>query len=198
MGKLYLSLFASLLFASANLRAEQLRTEIWQNIKSPFETSARYAFYTGTAITVTLVFLDRQLVDPVQKESVKHKPLGEVSPWGDQFGQLYPNIAYVSGMLGYGLLSENHEALRDSSLMFQATLYSTLATTALKYTIRQPRPNNSARKNSFPSGHATSIFAFASYIGCRHSLPWGLAAYSVAAVVAYIRRFRFFISDRFL
>ena len=164
-----------------------LPAEVWQNVKSPFSTTARYALYTGTAITVALVLLEDQIVDPAQEESVKHKPLGEISPWGDQFGQLYPNIAYSLGMLGYGAFADNHRALRDSSLMFQSTLYSSLVATALKYTVRQPRPNNSSRRNSFPSGHATTIFAFASYIGCRHPLPYGLAAYAVAGVVGYSR-----------
>lgn len=174
------------LFAS-HIRAESLGDEIWDNIKSPVTTSARYSLYTGTAITLTLVLFDKQLVDPTQEESVKHKILGEWSPWGDQFGQLYPNAAYSLGMLAHGWLASDKDSLRNSSLMFQATLYSSIAATALKYTIRQPRPNNSSRRNSFPSGHATTIFALASYVGCRHPLPYGIAAYSLAGFVAYSR-----------
>jgi membrane-associated phospholipid phosphatase len=90
-------------------------------------------------------------------------------------------------MWGYGEFAKDHKALRDASLMFQATLYSATVATILKYTVREPRPNNSERRNSFPSGHSTTIFAFASYIGCRHSLPWGLAAYTAAAFVGFSR-----------
>ena len=182
-----LSLLTILFLLARQISAESLGDEIWDNIKSPMTTSARYALYTGTAITLTLVLFDKQLVDPTQEESVKHKILGDWSPWGDQFGQLYPNIAYSVGMLGHGWLTQNEESLRNSSLMFQATLYSSIAATALKYTIRQPRPDNSSRRNSFPSGHATTIFALASYVGCKHSLPYGIAAYSLAGFVAYSR-----------
>ena len=167
--------------------AQETESSIWQNIKSPFTTNALYALYTGTALTVSLVILEDQVIDPAQKETVEDKPLGGSSKWGDQLGQVYPNAAYVLGMLGYGAISGDHAAYKDASLMLQATLYSGIAATALKYTVREPRPNNSDRRNSFPSGHATTIFAFASYVGCRHSLPWGLLAYSAAGFVAYSR-----------
>lgn len=167
--------------------ADEKESEIWQNIKSPITTDAKYSLLFGTGLTVTLLILEDQVIDPAQEETVENKPLGSSSTLGDQLGQIYPNAAYVAGFLGYGLIAKDHKALRHSSLMFQSTLYSSVVTTALKYTIREPRPNNGNRRNSFPSGHATTIFAFASYIGCAHSLPWGIAAYSAAGFVAFSR-----------
>jgi hypothetical protein len=176
-----------LLFFSCLAVAEEQESEIWQNIKSPITTPARYALYAGGALTLTLLILEDQVIDPAQEETIENTPLGHSSKWGDQLGQIYPNAAYVVGMLGYGAIASDKQALKDASLMFQATLYSGIAATALKYTVREPRPNNSERRNSFPSGHATTIFAFASYIGCIHSLPWGIAAYSAAGFVAFSR-----------
>jgi len=178
---------SGLLLFSFLATAEEKESEIWQNIKSPITTPARYALYAGGLLTLTLLIFEDQIIDPAQEETVENKPLGGSSKWGDQLGQVYPNAAYVVGMLGYGAIASDKRALKDASLMFQATLYSGIATTALKYTVREARPNNPNRKNSFPSGHATTIFAFASYIGCRHSLPWGIAAYTAAGFVAFSR-----------
>jgi len=172
---------------SGPCEARAAEGELWQNIKSPFSTKARSTLLWGTAITLGLLVFEDQIVDPAQDETVENRPLGGLSKFGDHLGQIYPNAAYTIGMLGYGIAADESRALRDASLMVQATLYSSIATTALKYTIREPRPNNGNRKNSFPSGHSTTIFAFASYIGCRHSLPWGIAAYSLAGFVAFSR-----------
>ncbi len=174
-------------FACATANAGEKLDEIWANIKSPIQTDGKYALMIGGGLTLALLILEDQVVDPAQDETVEDKPLGKSSLLGDQLGQIYPNAAYITGMLAYGYVANEPRAFKDASLMFQATLYSSVVTTALKYTIREPRPNNGDRKNSFPSGHATTIFAFASYIGCRHSLPYGIAAYSAAAFVAYSR-----------
>lgn len=161
--------------------------KVWENVKSPFTTKAREALLLGGAVLVTILVFEDQIIDPAQEESIENKPLGKLSHFGDLAGQMYPNALYVVGMLGYGLIESDRDALGNSSSMFQATAYSAAVTTALKYAVREPRPNNPDRKNSFPSGHATTAFAFAAYIGCRHSLPWGIAAYSMAGLVAYSR-----------
>ncbi len=167
--------------------AGEFTDALWENIKSPTLKPARYAIYAGSALTLSLVLLEKQVVDPVQEEAVESKPLGRSSKYGDKLGQLYPNLAYVLGMYGYGAIYKDQDALTNSSLMLQATIYSSVVATALKYTVRERRPDNPKIKNSFPSGHTTTIFAFASYIGCRHSLPWGIAAYSAAAFVGFSR-----------
>ena len=151
-------------------RGEDAKSEIWQNIKSPVTTDAKYSLISGSALTLVLVAFEEQIVEPVQEQTVRDKALGSASKWGDRLGQLYPNGAYVLGMWGYGKWTKNHEALRDASLMFQATLYSALVTTTLKYTVREERPNHSAR-NSFPSGHtlfATVLCGIAAHLVLRH------------------------------
>lgn len=40
-----------------------------------------------------------------------------------------------------------------------------------------PRPDNYNQKDSFPSGHTTAAFAFASTIWAEHGVYWGTAAY---------------------
>lgn len=182
----FLAFFLFAVF-TCEVQGEDSGSEIWENIKSPITTNASIALYGGAIVTGSLLLLSDQVVRPMQIETVEDKPLGSASKWGDQLGQVYPNAVYALGMLGYGALTNDYQAYRNASLMFQATLYSGLTATALKYTVREPRPNNRDRKNSFPSGHSTTIFAFASYIGCRHALPWGIVAYSAAGFVAFSR-----------
>lgn len=72
--------------------------------------------------------------------------------------------------------------------MAEATAYVTMAvlTNALKYTVRERRPDASTR-NSFPSGHTAMVFTGAELI--RQSYPAGVAvgAYTVAVGVAFLR-----------
>lgn len=158
----------------------------WENFKSPVTTDAKYPLMIGAGITAALLLFEDQIIDPTQEEVVEHKPLGSLSKIGDLGGQGYPNAFYIVGMFGYGWLESDDGAKRNSTGMLQATLYSTLVTTSLKYTVREHRPDSSDR-DSFPSGHTTAAFSFASYIGCRHSLGWGIAAYSLAAFVGFSR-----------
>lgn len=161
--------------------------DAWDNFKSPVTTKAKYVLLGGAGLTASLLIFEDQIIDPVQNETIEHKPLGSTSKMGDLAGQGIPNAAYLVGMLSYGLLARNSESLQAASGMFQATAYSALVTTGLKYTVREQRPYNHKLRNSFPSGHTTSAFAFASYVGCRHSLPWGIAAYALATFVGYSR-----------
>lgn len=140
----------------------------------------------GAATTATLLIFEDQIIDPVQNETSHHKPLGSLSSVGERIGRGGPNALYVLGMASYGLIQSDTVYLQNATSMFQASLYSALTTEVLKRTVRQERPD-SDEKNSFPSGHASSAFAFASYIGCKHDLPWGIAAYSLATLVGVSR-----------
>ena len=163
------------------------KKEGWDNFKSPVTTDGKYALLIGGALTATLLIFEDKIGDPFQNETVEDRPLGSYSKYGDLAGQGYPNAVYFLGMLGYGYFRSDPQATRDSFGMAQASIYSGLITTALKYSVREPRPYDGSVKNSFPSGHSTMAFAFASYIGCRHTLPWAIAAYSMAVFVAYSR-----------
>jgi membrane-associated phospholipid phosphatase len=71
--------------------------------------------------------------------------------------------------------------------MFKATAYAASVTTILKYTIREPRPNDHSIRNSFPSGHSTTAFAFGGYVTAEHGWGWGSAAILLSTFTAYSR-----------
>lgn len=69
--------------------------------------------------------------------------------------------------------------------MVKTTLYADLIVEVLKKSINERRPNGGGE--SFPSGHATSAFGFASFVASEH--PWyiGVPAYAMASYVGFCR-----------
>lgn len=68
----------------------------------------------------------------------------------------------------------------------QSYLVTMGATYALKHTIDSTRPDGSDN-HSFPSGHASSAFAGASYLQFRYGWKYGVPGYLVASAVAWSR-----------
>ena len=66
---------------------------------------------------------------------------------------------------------------------FGAAMVTTLA---LKYTIREKRPDSNAR-DSFPSGHTSSAFAGAAFIHRRYGFEYALLPYLCALFTGYSR-----------
>ena len=67
-----------------------------------------------------------------------------------------------------------------------AYISMTALTNGLKYTIREQRPDSGAR-NSFPSGHTATAFTGAELVRAEYGWGYGLAAYTVATGVAFMR-----------
>ena len=119
-----------------------------------------------------------------QKWMSTHHPLGEASRFGDLWGQAVPNVLYFAGMLVAAPFADSSQsekrAWRRAHMMFEATLWAAFFSTVLKYATHEERPDHSSR-NSFPSGHATTSFAFAAIVAQEHAWYWGSLAYAAAA-----------------
>lgn len=158
-----------------------------RDISSPFRPEARPWFLSGVGLTSVAAIFKDEIGDPIQDEVSKHKPLGDASKIGDNLGQLAPNILYSAGMFAHYYFTKNDESARLGYLMAKASFYSGAVTTVLKYSIQQPRPYDRRIRNSFPSGHSTSAFAFAAVVGAEHGWKWGVPAYLMAAFVGFSR-----------
>jgi hypothetical protein len=164
--------------------------DIGDELASPVTTDAKYYLLSGVALTAILSYdtVEDRLGHDIQNEAVKDKPLGKYSKYGDLAGQMIPNALYFSTLYGMYYFTDNLNYRRKSLLMLKATAYTGVLATAIKYIVREPRPNiNNNHRDSFPSGHTTSIFAFASVVGIEHGCYWGIAAYAMAGFVAYSR-----------
>lgn len=171
----------------SKVNTEELNTNISSEIATPFTTDAKYILVAGSILTIGLVLVKNEFGgDETQYEANHKRPMGDTSPFFDYMGQLVPNFIYAAGMYWNYKLTENTRSYNRSLAMTKASAYSSLVTTVLKYTVREQRPNGAAR-NSFPSGHATTAFAFASVVGVEHGIGWGIPAYLIAGGVAYSR-----------
>lgn len=146
---------------------------------SPFTTKARYYLIGGSAVLATLLIFQDDLVNDTQKSVSTRKPLGHYSSIGDYGGQLIPNVLYAAGAYWLGNTD-------NAMMMVKSTLYSGMVTSVLKFSIQEERPNGS-NKHSFPSGHSTTAFAFASTVAQLHEWYYGAAAYAFASFVGYSR-----------
>lgn len=160
--------------------------DLGEEAASPVTTDAKYFFWSGTALTTLVVLFDDPVVDPFQQKTTRNKSLGDSSRWGDWMGQLIPNALYM-GYMGIAGYNGNPEGYRRAIGMFKATAYSTSVTTVLKYTIREPRPIDHHWKNSFPSGHTTSAFAFSGYVMAEHEYWIGIPALLLSTFIGYSR-----------
>lgn len=153
---------------------------------SPVTTDAAVPLYIGAGLTTLSLVFEDSIVDPLQEEAVNEKPLGSLSKIGDLNGQVIPNALYLIGqsIAGY---SGNVNGYKRALGMFKATAYASLVTTTLKYSVREKRPNNGSERNSFPSGHTTTAFAFAGYILNEHGWAWGIPALGLASLTGFSR-----------
>lgn len=181
----------ALIFLSSSLFAQTPATEpkysLLDEFESPFDTPAKKVFYSGAAATLVLLSVQDEVIRPAQKDVAEDKPLGKFSKFGDAMGRVYPNVIYAGIMFGNYLFANSKVSGERALLMTKATLYSAIVTTALKYVVQEPRPNGGGSKVSFPSGHTTTAFAFASVVGMEHDLPYGIAAYALASFVGFSR-----------
>jgi hypothetical protein len=171
-------------FYVQSARADLLKT-IGQDLGSPVTTEALTPLLIGAGLATSLYVLRAQISDPLQQNISTRRPLNGIAPFGNWAGQVYPNLIYCSYGVVAGLFGSERGYLRAEEMFF-ATAYSGGATDILKYVFAEQRPDGS-NKQSMPSGHSTTAFAFAGVVGAEH--PWYIAvpAYAIATITAYAR-----------
>ena len=152
---------------------------------SPTGKEARYFLYAGGSLTALAIIFEEE-IDRGHNKIVNNRPLGDLSNYGDIAGQLVPNAAYVltNIILGY---SGDPQAYQRALGMFKATAYAGGTTTVLKYIVREPRPHDHSQRNSFPSGHSATVFAFSGYVWAEHGWKWGVPAMSISLLTGASR-----------
>jgi len=161
----------------------------WDEFVSPVTTAAWPYALGGASVTGILAIdgVEDSLGVEVQNETVENHPLGSWSRLGDISGQMVPNFFYVGGMYAMYLADQGEVYKSRSVHMLKSTIYAATFSTIVKNIAREPRPNGSNSKASFPSGHATTAFAFAAVVGTEHEWYWAVPAYALAGLVAYSR-----------
>lgn len=135
----------------------------------------------GAGLTLLLAANRSNFVDPLAEDIAEDKPLGQFSRYGDYAGQTVPNLMYI----GYMMIDDSQKSMSRAKLMFKATAFSGISVFLLKRMINQRRPDGGDR-NSHPSGHTTTAFAFASVISLEHP-HFSYPAYLLATFVGLSR-----------
>jgi len=160
---------------------------VTEELASPWSKEVRPYLLTGTGLVLGLLIFEDQIIDPTQKETAEDHPLGNFSRIGDYGGWFITNSLYSLGMLTHYWMSGSEKSYSRFEIMTKGSLYAITASSLLKVVIPEQRPNSRDRL-SFPSGHSTAAFTFASGVIAEHG--WGaegVGALSLAALTAFSR-----------
>ncbi len=156
-------------------------------LASPITTDASSITLAGTVSTL-LVYSSQSNKKFQKRESFNDaRPLGEFGYFGDLLGYGILNGGYAIGHYWYGKAQDDPVSVQNANIMLKATTYSLGWATALKYLVQEKRPGYPDDKTSFPSGHATGSFAFATVVAAQHDWVWGMLAYGVASYISISR-----------
>lgn len=174
--------------ATLPLSDENIFQKYYRDMYAPFVNPLTLSIFAGgTVSTITLAATGKNFEDHVLENASTHRPLGDTSKFGDIMGQMVPNIAYTAWFAGRYLFTKDPLSEYRAEMMFRATLAATTMSTILKAVVREPRPGRDTELTSFPSGHSTSIFTFATVVASMHGPYWGAGAYGLATFVAFSR-----------
>tara|TARA_R110002072_G_scaffold534_2_gene3608 strand:- start:142562 stop:143251 length:690 start_codon:yes stop_codon:yes gene_type:complete len=167
---------------------EQSKTDIiLSDLASPFTTDAKYILLGGTLIT-TYIALNKEDFSEKAANRVAHDPpLGNYGYIGEALGWGYLNAIYTMGHLIHGYFYKKDKSLQRAEMMADASFYTLLTTAAIKTAVKARRPEYPEENDSFPSGHASMSFAFASVVTAEHGLYLGLPAYVIASFISVSR-----------
>lgn len=179
-----LALFLSISSARASDDSLTWYEQLGKDLAAPVLSPGRNYALIGSGLTLaTLPLKNTQF----QANIAERKPLGSWSSAGYQLGFWKINAAYIVSFLGYGLISGDSAAVSKSLLMLRATAYTALLTTGIKELHLEERPRKNGDMHSFPSGHASNVFAFAGTIYRNHGWAGGIPAFAMAGFVGFSR-----------
>jgi len=135
----------------------------------------------GSAASGAGAFLDAELVEDYRKD--RFKELGRI---GEQLGKPYV-LAPLAGALYLSGRLSGHERFRAGTYdVAQAFLVNAAYTTVIKYAARRERPDGSNRR-SFPSGHTSNAFAWATVAHHHYGAKLGVPGYVLAGLIGASR-----------
>lgn len=186
--KILITLLLTFCFSLSSFAQENSWSDIAKSdLASPFTTSARYILAGGSVATL-ITFLNQSRNPYKKRESFADaKPLGNFGFLGDYIGYGPLNLGYIAWASWYGHHYQDQEMLKNAEVMARASLYASGLTLGLKSTISERRPGYPDDHHSFPSGHSSASFAFASVITARHGWYYGSLAYALAGFIAVSR-----------
>ena len=146
-------------------------------------------------LVLTGAFLDK----PIRDEAQRGRSHGSDRFFThvERFGTKQYGVPVLAGFYLYGSLAGDGNSQKVALDGFSASVVSALVSSSLKGIVGRARPNTGLGPGhfrpfrhdySFPSGHATGAFTFASVIASHYESPWvDATAYGIASLVGIAR-----------
>jgi membrane-associated phospholipid phosphatase len=153
-----------------------------------------FGLITG-GLAITVAFLDKPIRDAAQsnRSSSADNFFHDI----EKFGTKQYGLPVLIGFYAVGAAVDDYNAKTVGLDGFSASVISALTTSVFKGIAGRERPNTGLGPHhwdpfgggqSFPSGHATGAFAFASVIAAHYDSPWvATTAYTIASLVGVAR-----------
>ena len=180
--KNFISLILTLLFSFFSA-ATQICDDKSGNFVSPVCTDAKYILIAGSALSFSLYMTRNIFERELQDRVVQKNHLNNTGEFGGDIGFGYLNASYALGAFTFG----GAEGKKSAEQMIEASAYTFSWTMALKKSVNEPRPGRRDDPDSFPSGHSSFSFAFASVVTANHGWYWGGVAYGMATFISFSR-----------
>lgn len=154
--------------------------------KSPYQFRAAQLIAPGALIAAGATGL---FINPVKKwnQDISNSFAGNKRKGFDDYVQYVPFAApYVLKLCG---VKSRHTYGEYTVLLATSYLSMGIMVNALKYSVKELRPDGSSR-NSFPSGHTATAFMGAELLRAEfwETSPWiGVGGYAIAVSVGYMR-----------
>ncbi len=164
------------------------------NVLAPF-TSQSSSFLIGGGLLTYIVFRDnfdersqKNYLEKFEKGGEKTwVKLGDTVGWGVLPAAFLGIQAIRSAFTPDNLTKENKKIWEDAEYVTKTVAYTGLMTLTMKTLISQSRPKDSLKKDSFPSGHASSAFAFSTAIWLSQGYEWGIFSSLLASWISFSR-----------
>ena len=153
-----------------------------------------FGLITG-GLAISVAFLDKPIRDAAQRS--RSSSADDFFRNIEKFGTKQYGLPVLIGFYGVGLAADDYNAKTVALDGFSASVISSLTTSIFKGISGRARPNSGLGPHhwnpfggdqSFPSGHATGAFAFASVIAGHYDSPWvATTAYTIASLVGVAR-----------
>lgn len=154
-----------------------------------FNKDSLVPFLVGGAATGGAAFLDDNVRDAASNpDSGFGKTLEAVDPW--------PIAVATAGLFVGGRLAHGARFRAATYDLANGVIVNLAYTELLKVTVRRVRPDGS-NNQSFPSGHTSDAFTWATVFERHYGWKWGVPAYALAATMGYSRivRDKHYLSD---
>ena len=149
----------------------------------------------GGGLILTGALLDKPIRDAAQRNrsSSSDRFFKDV----EKFGTKQYGLPVLAGFYLYGEFADDYNAKTTALDGLSASIISSLLSSSIKGIVGRARPNTGLGPHhfnpgggdySFPSGHATGAFAFASVIAAHYDDVWvDTTAYTIASLVGVAR-----------